>query len=219
MSDTAMLRPSDFAEIRRTSKRPVGGALKSYKCFCCGSCLALSNHHITPRDDGGSDSHRNKVTLCSKCHDAVEGKDWKDILALRDSIRTERYRTQHGREQTDSKNWVGRTPIEKVASIRRYCLTRGVLQNHEGTAEDFRQAFRTLNRLYCELNPQSGISAASRCEAKVIFSPPQPPRIVTAPNPHKDKISEMLWHGTTGQWVGAILELASSCLRGGAQNA
>lgn len=82
-------QPLDFEEIRKRSSRPWGGALKSYRCFCCGSGLNLANHHITPRDEGGSDHPRNKVTLCSKCHDAVEGMAWTDILARRESFQRE----------------------------------------------------------------------------------------------------------------------------------
>jgi len=70
--------------------RPWGGPLKSHRCFCCGSGLRIANHHITPREEGGSDSPRNKVTLCSQCHDAVEGEPWSAILARRESIQAER---------------------------------------------------------------------------------------------------------------------------------
>lgn len=54
--------------------------------------------------------------------------------------------------------------LNRLLAARRYCFQRGVLgKNPDGTRdldfaagrnEDFRQAFRTLNRLYCELKRQ-----------------------------------------------------------------
>lgn len=41
------------------------------RCPVCGD-TANSGHHIRPRDEGGGDDHRNKVSLCSRCHDLVE---------------------------------------------------------------------------------------------------------------------------------------------------
>ncbi|MGD0957218.1 MAG: hypothetical protein ABR953_10375 [Candidatus Acidiferrales bacterium] len=38
--------------------------------------------------------------------------------------------------------------IAKLVSVRHYCFVRGVLGKHPDS--DFRQAFRTLNRLYVE---------------------------------------------------------------------
>lgn len=43
--------------------------------------------------------------------------------------------------------------LEKLLSVRHYCFQRGILGNHkkghtEDAEQDFRQAFRTLNRLY-----------------------------------------------------------------------
>lgn len=202
--------PQTFDEVRKLSKRPWGGPLKAKTCFCCGSGMHLSNHHIEPRSNNGSDSHRNKVTLCTKCHDAVEGEPWAAILARREEIRTERYAQKYERRTiAGAQDWLGRRPLDKIISIRRYCLTRGVLQNSDGTAEDFRQAFRTVNRIYATLNPQSGISAASRCEARVVARP-HGMEIVTAPSTYRTKIDRMLWEGTTEQWVAAILERANS---------
>jgi len=34
---------------------------------------AVSDHHIVPRSEGGTDEPRNLVKLCQKCHDEVEG--------------------------------------------------------------------------------------------------------------------------------------------------
>lgn len=40
-------------------------------CPICGE-PAVSEHHIKPRDVGGSDEPRNKVWLCARCHNIVE---------------------------------------------------------------------------------------------------------------------------------------------------
>ncbi|GAI10074.1 unnamed protein product, partial [marine sediment metagenome] len=48
----------------------VGEPRKRY-CRICGH-RAYSEHHITPRADGGSDARKNKVWLCRRCHDIVE---------------------------------------------------------------------------------------------------------------------------------------------------
>jgi hypothetical protein len=44
---------------------------------------------------------------------------------------------------------------DKLISARHYCFARGVLRgtadSQAGRDEDFRQAFRTLNRLYVEV--------------------------------------------------------------------
>ena len=42
------------------------------KCPICTIKRATSTHHVKPRDSGGSDNHRNKITLCRPCHDIVE---------------------------------------------------------------------------------------------------------------------------------------------------
>lgn len=41
-------------------------------CPICSIRRATSTHHIKPTNDGGSDNHKNKVTLCKLCHDIVE---------------------------------------------------------------------------------------------------------------------------------------------------
>lgn len=42
------------------------------KCPICSTRRATSTHHIKPRDDGGSDNHKNTIMLCKPCHDIVE---------------------------------------------------------------------------------------------------------------------------------------------------
>ena len=43
----------------------------SSMCPICGEA-AVSPHHITPVAAGGTDSSRNKVMLCKRCHDIME---------------------------------------------------------------------------------------------------------------------------------------------------
>ena len=42
------------------------------KCPICNTRKATSLHHVTPRDNGGSNNHRNKIMLCKPCHDIAE---------------------------------------------------------------------------------------------------------------------------------------------------
>ena len=41
-------------------------------CPICRKNTADSKHHIKPRSRGGTDSKRNEVWLCKRCHDIVE---------------------------------------------------------------------------------------------------------------------------------------------------
>jgi hypothetical protein len=63
--------------------------------------------------------------------------------------------------------------IAKLISVRHHCFVRGVLGNRsfyrktdEPPADDFRQAFRTLNRLYVEVRDRlDGHSDATKSRA------------------------------------------------------
>jgi len=133
LTDTAA-NPLAFDEIRKRSRRPWGGSLKNYRCFCCGSGMNLANHHIAPRAEGGSDSHRNKVTLCSTCHNAVEGMSWAGIVARREAIRSER-RTGAASEETHTE----RCPTYVSAEDKeRFNLARQLRElNSAGTLEEY----------------------------------------------------------------------------------
>jgi len=48
--------------------------------------------------------------------------------------------------------------LAKLISARHHCFKRGVLGRHP--LDDFRQAFRTLNRLYVDLRDQKGETKA-----------------------------------------------------------
>ena len=41
-------------------------------CPVCKENLAISPHHVKPRAEGGTDSPRNIVKLCKRCHDIIE---------------------------------------------------------------------------------------------------------------------------------------------------
>lgn len=46
-----------------------------YVCALCGNHGPLQIHHVIRRGQGGSDSPRNLITLCDKCHAAAHGFD------------------------------------------------------------------------------------------------------------------------------------------------
>jgi len=60
----------------------------------------------------------------------------------------------------------------KLCGIRHYCFVRGVLgrgaNRNFGGDEDFRQAFRTVNRLYVQLRER--IASQGQREAKKLFA-------------------------------------------------
>ena len=41
-------------------------------CPLCDRKKASSNHHILPKEQGGSDNSKNIIWLCKKCHDELE---------------------------------------------------------------------------------------------------------------------------------------------------
>ena len=45
------------------------------RCPICSN-KAVSQHHIKPRAEGGTDDPRNLVWLCKKCHDEVEDSEF-----------------------------------------------------------------------------------------------------------------------------------------------
>ena len=50
-------------------------ALQNGKCLLCGKPRVDHYHHVVPRHDGGSNTIRNIVGLCSACHDSVHTSD------------------------------------------------------------------------------------------------------------------------------------------------
>ena len=47
--------------------------MKQDKCAVCGTTKNLENHHIIPKEDGGTDDETNFLTLCAKHHAAMHG--------------------------------------------------------------------------------------------------------------------------------------------------
>jgi HNH endonuclease len=206
-------RPMSFDAIRRRSKRPWGGKLKDFKCFCCGSAARLSNHHIEPRDAGGSDSEKNKVTLCNTCHDVLEGEPWAAIVDRKETIQAKRYAQRYGKPKTltttsEQENWIGRSDLDKVASIRQYCLTRGVLYGSSGRCEDFRQAFRTMNSILQEMMPHDERVRVVLDHEATLHSC-DAVRDVSA-DPLRAEADRLLHAGTQAEWVAALLAYANS---------
>lgn len=64
------LTREEWIFLRRTVIRRDG-----FKCLRCDKRFPvheLTAHHMTPRDEGGSNDISNLVTLCQPCHDFVE---------------------------------------------------------------------------------------------------------------------------------------------------
>jgi len=68
---------------------PYWDALRRYvwgrddkHCARCGDTIDLNVmicHHIHPKEDGGSDSARNLVTLCRKCHNYLHDTNYSQL--------------------------------------------------------------------------------------------------------------------------------------------
>ena len=88
------------------SRNPI----KSPKCYCCESHYCLADHHIQPRESGGSNEERNLVTLWVTCHDAVEGQReglssgdiWLNVLKRKESFQLESPRRKRYRLSRDN---------------------------------------------------------------------------------------------------------------------
>jgi hypothetical protein len=70
-AEVAIVRPAewDYLEVRRNAHDPL---LAHNGCFVCGNRdRAIEFHHVIQIQHGGSNTPRNRVPLCSVCHDAV----------------------------------------------------------------------------------------------------------------------------------------------------
>ena len=47
-----------------------------YTCQHCGAKEDLNAHHIRSRINGGTNSPKNGITLCKKCHDSLHAGEW-----------------------------------------------------------------------------------------------------------------------------------------------
>jgi len=48
----------------------------NYTCQHCGAKEDLNAHHILGKMDGGTDTPKNGITLCKKCHDSIHAGEW-----------------------------------------------------------------------------------------------------------------------------------------------
>jgi hypothetical protein len=48
-----------------------------YTCQRCGDKKELNAHHIRQKNEGGTDTPKNGITLCKKCHDELHALKWK----------------------------------------------------------------------------------------------------------------------------------------------
>jgi 5-methylcytosine-specific restriction endonuclease McrA len=75
-------RKHAFQSVRHRRRRY--GWLKRATCFCCSKAQAAHTHHVVPMQNGGSNSRRNLVGLCKKCHEDVhpwmKGKPRIDVV-------------------------------------------------------------------------------------------------------------------------------------------
>ena len=46
----------------------------NYKCAVCGNNDFLEIHHLTPKEQGGSDEYDNLILLCACCHAGIHKK-------------------------------------------------------------------------------------------------------------------------------------------------
>ena len=79
------------------------------------SSKGLSVHHIIPRDEGGADLPNNLITLCHKCHDFVELKEYRNRAEIIGSMELDEPEVPEIQEpeSTDWHVWVyggGRNP-------------------------------------------------------------------------------------------------------------
>jgi hypothetical protein len=72
------------------TRKPRGHKTKNSMCFCCGTRLRLSDHHLKPRSEGGTDQPDNLVTVCFDCHDEIEGPAdgaWERVVQFKNKIK------------------------------------------------------------------------------------------------------------------------------------
>ena len=78
---------------KTTASRKIKRKTKNSFCYCCGTRQRLSDHHLKPRAEGGTDHPDNRVTVCSDCHDEVEGPAdgaWERVIQFKAKIKSGR---------------------------------------------------------------------------------------------------------------------------------
>ena len=75
----------DWRKLRR--KRMV---IDSFRCKRCNRYMhsghLLTVHHIIPRNEGGSDTIDNLISLCNDCHDWVELSGYRTRILIENSL-------------------------------------------------------------------------------------------------------------------------------------
>jgi len=66
------MKASNWTKEETQKLLPFVMARDQRKCRHCGVRKHLTVHHIKPRSEGGENTERNLITLCSDCHDRVE---------------------------------------------------------------------------------------------------------------------------------------------------
>jgi hypothetical protein len=82
--------------IPERTKRYVLGR-DDWKCRHCGKRETLDPHHVIFRSAGGSNSAKNLLTLCRKCHDDIhDGRLIIEVVALLEYDLTVNFWKQEG---------------------------------------------------------------------------------------------------------------------------
>lgn len=90
LGDDSGLEPAPEQATPQTSWRALRNAIlrrDHYRCRKCQGRRRLTVHHIQPRENGGSDTPANLLTLCAPCHNWAEiemaerGLSWARLIA------------------------------------------------------------------------------------------------------------------------------------------
>ena len=91
------------------------------KCMECGksNCM-LEVHHIKARKYGGSNSLKNLITLCSKCHQKTEGKEKQFEEHYFNMIDGKNLKTDFAQHVMIGKTWL-RNELSKISELELTC--------------------------------------------------------------------------------------------------
>jgi 5-methylcytosine-specific restriction endonuclease McrA len=89
----------------------------NYTCQECGKTnCKLEAHHITPQRLGGNNSIYNLITLCTKCHDGIKGKEILYSEKYYQTIKGKNINFKDAQHVMQGKNYL-RNELNKVASV------------------------------------------------------------------------------------------------------
>jgi hypothetical protein len=89
-------------------KKKARRATKNTFCYCCKTRLFLSDHHLKPRSEGGTDDPDNLVTVCRDCHDIVEGPyegAWERVVHHKESIKAGQIAKTKEERVREAREW------------------------------------------------------------------------------------------------------------------